>query len=138
VTTGVGCSAASDICVPLAATANDQCALADGASTCAGYQQADTAWYDDYDDQRSCGACFCTAVGGDCANMIVQIGSDYSCINAAQVGDHMQNCIGGFGIYSPPAQLVGTPTPPTGCDARAPISGEITPTGQQTLCCAPG
>lgn len=132
-----GCAAGST-CVARAADPQDQCALADTTGTCAaGYTATQSDWYTDYDDQRSCGACFCEAVGGDCTNVLVQVGSDYSCINAWQVADDTKQCFPPNGDYSPPALLVGTPTPATGCTADAPTSGEITPTGQTTLCCAP-
>jgi hypothetical protein len=129
-----GC-ASDQTCAPRAASADAQCALADGVATCDGFTTTDSDWYTDYDDRRTCGACFCNAVGGNCDNMVVQVGSDYSCINHAQVGDNEKNCFGQD--YSPPASLVGTSTPPTGCTSDSPISGEITPTGAKTLCCAP-
>jgi hypothetical protein len=132
--TAAGCAAA-ETCAPRAASAAAQCALADGAASCEGYSQSED-WFSEYDDQRTCGACFCSPVGGNCDNMVVQIGSDYSCGNHAQVGDDQKNCFPDS-IYAPPAGLIGTPTPPNGCTADAPISGTIEPSGQKTLCCVP-
>jgi hypothetical protein len=130
-----GC-ATGEACVARAASADDQCAIAQGASTCEGFGSSEE-WYTDVDDQRVCGACFCTAVGGDCDNTQVWVGHDFSCGTEpyALINDDEKNC---FGMdYSPPAQVVGTPTPPSGCTASAPLSGDITPTGETTLCCAP-
>jgi hypothetical protein len=65
---GNGC-AADHACVPKTETAVAQCALVDGPDACAGFGMTDTEWYTGVDDQRTCGACFCNAVGGDCNNV---------------------------------------------------------------------
>jgi hypothetical protein len=133
----LGCSATA-ACVPRAEQPESQCAIADGAATCdSGYATTEADWYTDFEDERTCGACFCTPVGGDCANVLVEVGSDYTCGNHHTVGDDTKLCLPGIGEYSPPARLIGAPTAPTGCTADAPFSGDISPTGQTTLCCQP-
>jgi hypothetical protein len=132
--TGTGC-AAEHACVRLAPTADTQCALADAAGTCGDYASVETDWFTGVDDQRTCGACFCTATGGGCTGVVVEVGSDYGCLPFATVADDTRECFGQD--YSPPARLVGASQPPTGCTADAPAAGMIAPSGQSTLCCAP-
>ncbi len=136
-TTGAGCEPAQT-CVPRQATAADQCVLVDGASTCDGFAQSST-WYTSFDDQRTCGACLCEGVGGDCANVELGLGPDYSCPQAGgtyNFNDNEKQCWANE-PYSPCAGLLGTPTPPSGCTSTASPSGSIQPTGESTLCCAP-
>jgi hypothetical protein len=139
---GNGCTA-DHACVPKTSSPVAQCALVDGlgADACTGFGMTETDWYTGVDDQRTCGACFCSPVGGDCNDVQVQVGIDYSCgVVGALIGDGAKKCFGAFpdnAPYSPPVELVGTPTPATGCTATSTPSGTITPTGAQTLCCAP-
>lgn len=138
---GNGC-AADHTCVPKTETPVAQCALVEGGGdACAGFGMMETDWYTGVDDQRTCGACFCSPVGGDCANVHVEVGSDYSCgDHGVNLGDNAKKCFGAFpdnAPYSPDVRLVGTPTPAAGCTATSTPSGTISPTGQQTLCCAP-
>lgn len=133
---GGGC-AANEVCVTKSAAPEAQCALARGEVGCAGFATSETDWYTGVDadsDSRACGDCSCLAAGGDCAGVSVQSGADYVC------GDRPQEIGGGeklcFEIYSPPVQLVGTSTA-ADCSAEATLSGEIAPSGQQTLCCSP-
>jgi hypothetical protein len=136
---GAGCAAGST-CVGRAATPAEQCAIAD-SSACEGDFADSQTWYTDYDDQRSCGACICNAVGGGCDDVVVHIGDDYTCnpsgdLDVYEVADGEKHC-DSQGNYAPPARLMGTPTAPTSCEASAPISGTIMPSGETTLCCAP-
>jgi hypothetical protein len=137
---GNGCAAAH-ACVPKAPTASAQCVLVEGAAACDGFASAESDWYTGVEDLRSCGACFCTAVGGDCSQVQVEIGSDYSCdeggVGFGQLVSDNDTLCWQQAPYSPKARLVGAPTPAAGCTAAATPVGTLTPTGQQTLCCAP-
>jgi hypothetical protein len=125
---GTGCDA-GQACVPRQAPAA-QCALAEGAAACEGYPAAQE-WYSGVDDTRVCDACICDASGGSCDGVFVQIGSDYSCINAATIGQDEKTC---QTIYAPPIGLVGNPLPST-CTAGAAAAGALLPAGPSTLCC---
>lgn len=131
-----GCEAGST-CVAVAVRPEDQCALSTSGTCSAGYTMTEADWYTDYDDQRTCGACGCTPVDPSCENVLVQVGSDFTCVNHRQVADGEKQCFDPFGEYSPPAQLVGMPTAAPSCTADAPTTGTIAGTGQTTLCCAP-
>lgn len=131
-----GC-ASNEVCVRKTAAPEAQCALARGEVGCTGFATVEDDWYTGVDgdsDSRACGACSCLASGGDCDGVAVESGSDYTCGDRTeQIGDGEKLC---FRVYSPPVRLVGTSTP-ADCTAEAPLSGEILPSGQQTLCCAP-
>lgn len=137
---GHGCTA-DHACVAKTETAASQCALVEGAGACDGYGMTEADWYTGVDDQRTCGACFCSAVGGDCANVRVEVGSDYTCgDHGLNLADNEKKCFSAYpdnAPYSPDVRLVGAPTPASGCTATSTPSGTITPMGQQTLCCAP-
>jgi len=132
---GAGC-AANEVCVKKTAAPEAQCALARGEVGCAGFETSETDWYTGVDsdsDTRTCGDCSCLASGGDCAGVAVQSGSDYTCgAQPEELSDGEKTC---WQVYSPPVQLVGTSTA-ADCSAEAPLSGEIAPSGRQTLCCA--
>lgn len=136
----LGCSA-EHACVPVTTERAAICAKATTAGACTGWETA-SDWYTDIDDQRTCGSCFCQAVGGDCSGTSVEIGSDYLC---GDFGDNIAsgtkrcytNGAGDSPPYSPPARIVGAPTPPVGCTADATGSGAATPTGEVSLCCGP-
>lgn len=134
---GAGC-AANQACVPRAPTPARQCALQTGATACEGFTTTEDDWYTGVSDERTCGACFCTAVGGDCNGTRVEIGSDYTCDDFGNfVADNTKLCFSGNSPYSAPARITGTPTPAVGCTSAATPTGAITPTRQSTLCCAP-
>jgi hypothetical protein len=135
---GMGCTA-DHLCVPKTEAPVAQCALVEGAASCEGFANTEDDWYTGVDDQRTCGACFCTAVGGDCNNVTVRVGTDYGCSDSGNdLSDNEKICwFGSTEPYSPSVQLLGTATPAAGCMASSTPSGAITPTGQQTLCCAP-
>ncbi|AUX20277.1 uncharacterized protein SOCEGT47_007430 [Sorangium cellulosum] len=126
---GEGCDA-GEACVPKQAPAT-QCALVSGSATCSGYARREGDWFQGYRDTRTCSSCSCTASGGDCNNVRVQLGNDYSCFDHASLSQGSRYC--GY-AYSPPAYLVGEPTP-SRCTARTTLSGSLDPTGQSTLCC---
>jgi hypothetical protein len=127
-TIGTGCEG-GQVCVPRQAPAA-QCALAEGTVACEGYP-ASHEWYSGVDDTRVCDACFCDASGGSCDGVFVQIGSDYSCINAATIGQGEKTC---QSIYAPPIGLVGN-AQPSSCTAGAAAAGTLLPAGPSTLCC---
>lgn len=126
---GAGCDA-GEACVARQAPAA-QCALAEGGAACEGYPVTQDDWYTGSDDARQCAACECTASGGSCEGVFVQIGSDYSCINNAVISQNEKSC---ESVYAPPVGLVGNPVAST-CTALGAATGTLTPTGQSTLCC---
>jgi hypothetical protein len=132
---GAGC-AQGELCVPRQQP-DAQCTLAEGAADCTGYQSAGSDWYTGVGaDARTCGECSCAAVGGACDDVVVQVGTDYSCdTTTAEIADETQDCFGQ--VYAPPVHLAGVPVAPTDCTAEAALTGEAAPTGQETLCCAP-
>ncbi|HTN86228.1 MAG TPA: hypothetical protein VL242_21155 [Sorangium sp.] len=126
---GAGCGA-GEACVPRQAPA-EQCALVSGSATCSGYARRESDWFRGYNDTRTCSSCSCTASGGDCNYVSVELGNDYSCIDHARIQQGGRYC---EYAYSPPAHLVGNPTNST-CTSRTTLSGSLDPTGQSTLCC---
>lgn len=118
-----------------------RCVLVEGDSACEGYATAQTNWYTGLDDQRTCGQCFCEAVGGDCDGTRVQIGSDYSCVDSGNdLASGEKKCFYPPDMrapYSPSATIIGTPAAPVGCTSDATPAGTATPTGLTTLCCDP-
>ncbi|WP_437693053.1 hypothetical protein [Sorangium sp. So ce176] len=126
---GAGCGA-GEVCAPKLTPA-EQCALVSGSATCSGYARRESDWFRGYTDTRTCSSCACTASGGDCNYVRVELGNDYSCFDHAEMSQGSRYC--GY-AYSPPAHLVGKPTNST-CTARTSLSGSLDPTGQSTLCC---
>ena len=113
-----------------------QCALAAGSAGCAGFASSEADWYTGVDDTRACGDCASCTSSGSCDGVSVQVGIDYTCEGGpGTVGDDVLSCFGS--TYSPPVFLTGAPTQATTCEGHAVLGTEATPTGQQTLCCAP-
>ena len=136
----LGCST-EQRCVPLTTERAAICTQATTPGACPGWETA-SDWYTAIDDKRTCGSCFCQAVGGDCANALVEIGSDYLCTDSDNnLGTGTKRCYtnqgGDIPPYSPPARIVGEPTPSVGCTADATSSGAATPAGEVPLCCGP-
>ncbi|MES1164636.1 MAG: hypothetical protein ABUR63_02670 [Verrucomicrobiota bacterium] len=136
-TTGGGC-AAGFACVPRTVVAAGACLLLDGNRTCPIGTPRVSSWFSGFTDTRTCGTCTCGApTGGTCTSMIIAVGNDYSCSDAAlhgylRSGDRL--CIAGTGAYSPGLQFSGAPVPPT-CAASAGFSGTLAATGPTVLCC---
>ena len=132
---GGGC-ATGQVCVPKPVVAAGACLLMDGARACPTGLRA-SSWFTGFTDTRTCGACSCGApTGGDCGSMLIGAGSDYSCppssvVGYVRTGDHL--CLPA-GTYSPGVQFSGTPVAPT-CAAAAAVTGALTTSGPQTLCC---
>jgi hypothetical protein len=131
---GTGCGA-QQACVARAAAPAGQCVLADGAHGCDAYLTAESDWYTGVQGAPTCEACTCIGEGGSCEDVVIAIGSDYSCTMPPApyfpIHDGERTC---SYSYSPKAQTVGVPTPPTSCSATSVASG-ATATGQSTLCC---
>jgi hypothetical protein len=91
-------------------------------------------WQRGVNDRRSCGGCSCSALGGDCNSVTVQLGHDWSCnqIDSSLHGGE-KSC--GVSTYMPPAILAGLPTDPT-CNATAPENGTLTASAPLDLCCS--
>ena len=89
-----------ETCVP-EMLASDICLLANGDVTCpAEYPVKINKWFTGLEDTRSCGRCTCTASGGNCNGVQVQIGSDWTCTDDYAVSTNRRTC---QGSYSPPA-----------------------------------
>jgi hypothetical protein len=118
-------------CVPKA-PGKPHCANKPAASCPAG--TATQTWHRSFSDNRSCGSCGCAASGGDCDNVVVNLGHDWGCstIDGSLHGGE-KSC--SISTYAPPAWLSGLPTNPT-CTATAPTNGSLTATSPLDLCCA--
>ena len=130
--TGTGCQT-DEACVPTQ-IASAQCALAEGSATCATFGAVESDWYTDSSDTRTCDTCACTATGGGCGDMAINIGSDWVCTDTYAIHDAQKQC---QSSYAPPARTEGPPTDPTSCTADSVLSGSLDTIGHWTLCCAP-
>jgi hypothetical protein len=116
-------------CVP---KVNSGAVCTESEGACIGDQVAST-WYEGYLDERTCGECSCDGAGG-CGDVQVELGSDWVCdVDNPATSAGEQNC--DVTPYSPPAMLVGTPTPPA-CEPVSEVDGDLTPLGRHRLCCA--
>jgi hypothetical protein len=136
---GAGCTQGY-VCVAKVSTPH--CELAAGAESCSPGYTAMGTWYTGFSDTRSCGACGCgTQTPGDCThdvngNLIylnLYAGGCGSGINS-NAPSNSQRCQGinladgayGWESFNPKAPS---------CPPSAPVTGALTATGQQTLCC---
>jgi hypothetical protein len=128
-TSGGGCSSGF-ACVPKVAGAKT-CSEKAGA-VCPTTTNQET-WQRGFSDNRSCGGCACTAAGGNCSSVAVQLGHDWGCgtIDGSLHGGE-KSC--SISTYAPPAILSGLPTNPT-CSVGAPVNGTLTATQPLDLCC---
>jgi hypothetical protein len=114
-----------------------RCGLVSGSQACSGAlskQEAD--WLTGVTDNRVC-SCTCDAAAANCNSMRVHFGSDYLCTagstatyTISQAGTKVCR-----NVYSPPAELLGTPNNP--CPPGSTVSADLVPQGRHTLCCAP-
>jgi hypothetical protein len=126
---GGGCDAGF-VCVPKVSGAK-ACAQKSAVSCPASAPQE--TWERSFKDNRSCGNCTCTTSGGDCNNVQVQLGHDWSCgsIDGSLHGGE-KSC--SISTYAPPAILAGLPTNAT-CMASALVNGALAATSPLDLCC---
>jgi hypothetical protein len=132
-----GCAAGS-VCMPKPATGGSCVLLAD-AGACPAGTKASMVVYAGIQDNRTCAACSCTLQGANCDNLVVQMGSDYSCgVDMEDIKGGARNCMPTqtTGVYVPGYHLTGTPTNGT-CNPASGLSGPLTPTGGRALCCLP-
>jgi hypothetical protein len=132
---GGGCGA-GQACVPRAVVAAGSCLLLDGAHACPTGLRA-SAWFTGFTDARTCGACGCGTPAGDCNSTLIGAGSDYSCPSTGSVLGYLSatkpNMCFPAGVYHPGLEFSGTAA--TTCPASSLVSGALTATGPQTLCC---
>ena len=131
-THGGGCSG-GNWCVPI--TPGPNCEVAAGSATCdTGYNAVSGPWYTGYTDTRSC-SCNCGAPTGSCGTQVT-LYTDGNCTNgAAQFAANASNNINcSVGAQYLSARINATLT--CGSPSYTP-NGALTPTGLQTLCCAP-
>ncbi|HKU42179.1 MAG TPA: hypothetical protein VJR89_28670 [Polyangiales bacterium] len=128
-TRGGGC-AKGFACVPKVA-GKQHCAQPSAASCPA--SAAKQTWQRGFSDNRSCGLCGCTASGGDCNDVVVNLGHDWGCgaIDSTLHGGE-KDC--NVSTYAPPAWWSGAPTNAT-CSSSAPVNGSLTATSPLDLCC---
>lgn len=129
----MGCDAQS-VCIP-ASNTEKACLMSAGGVGCPGpFADRMVQWYTGQTDTRSCAPCDCTAFGGSCQFAQIAFGSDWSCTDSYYVSTGSpQVCMSN---YSPPARVTGNPMDPM-CTPISPVEGELTATGQQTVCCLP-
>jgi hypothetical protein len=128
---GGGCGQGS-VCVPKTSVA--ACELADSAVGCDnGYTEVSGPWFTGFDDSRSC-ACSCGAASGGSCGTTFAFYTSNNCSGTAALtmaANQMQCSVAG-GYHS--TQLTGGSAPSCG-SAGATLSGSLTGTGRQTLCC---
>ena len=127
---GGGCKTGF-VCVPKVTTGK---ACGQKASAACPATTTAQTWHRSFTDNRSCDVCSCTATGGNCSNVAVQLGHDWSCntIDGMLYGGE-KSC--NISTYSPPAKLSGLPTNPS-CSASAAVSGMLLATSPLDLCCS--
>ena len=132
---GGGCSPGY-VCVPKAVP--NHCVMALGTKACpAGYTQDPAAWYTGFTDTRTCSACSCgTQTPGSCTPMQVAFyfGTSTTCTAGINHGLQSNANACDFNATDGSAGFTGTPTAPI-CPPVSALSGALTPTGAQTLCC---
>jgi len=124
-----GCNV-GQACVPKPST-GQVCAQRELAA-CPGSTSLQT-WQREYTDERTCGSCGCSARGGSCSQIVVNLGHDWSCNTVdSSLKDGEKTCV--LSTYSPPAFYDGFPLDPT-CSASAPVTGSVKPASPLELCC---
>jgi hypothetical protein len=130
---GGGCSNGY-LCVPV--TPGPKCEVAAGAHGCdTGYNAVTGPWYTGFTDTRGC-SCSCGAPTGSCGTTVTLYTNNACTAGAtgfAANASNNINCSAGGPFLS--ARINATPT--CGSPTYNPESGALTPTGLQTLCCAP-
>jgi hypothetical protein len=128
--TGGGCQQGFS-CVPRVIGAKT-CGEKSQSGICPTSAAAET-WQRSYSDNRSCGNCGCSASGGSCSNVQVQLGHDWGCgtIDGSLYGGQ-KSC--SISTYSPPAILSGLPLNPT-CTSSAAENGSVLAAAPIDLCC---
>jgi hypothetical protein len=136
---GGGCGTGR-VCVPAPPSDASLCELFTGAHACpTGSSGSD--WYTGYSGALGCGACGCTPTGS-CNGVTLGYGKNGSCNDIGMIPGKRSVCFSDPTLYpmnelmSPSVQILGTAT--QSCSASAPVSGTLTPTGRQTLCCPSG
>jgi hypothetical protein len=139
---GKGCQPGY-VCVRKAATPS--CVLSPGAAACpAQYTAVGSSWYTGFTDGRMCGACACGAqTAGDCTKDVngnplytdIYFGGCGSGINSSvppnnqQCANPLNNADGAAGYQN------GIQPKPPSCPPTSMVSGMLSATGEQTLCC---
>ena len=135
---GGGCGTGR-VCVPASPSASI-CELFTGVHACpTGTTGSD--WYTGYSSNLSCGSCGCTPTG-NCNNITLGYGKDGTCDDIGMIPGKRSVCFSDptqfptGQLKSPSVQILGAAI--DSCSALAPMSGTVTPTGRQTLCCPSG
>ena len=134
---GGGCTG-GNICVPV--TPGPSCEIAAGAHACDPGYTATSPWYTGLTDTRTC-SCSCGAVTSGSCGTTVTLYTDTSCgtgaLSTTATASNNFNCdTGGTSYFSGKIVLTGA-GPMCGPPTYNPEGGQLTPTGQQTLCCVP-
>jgi hypothetical protein len=140
-TVGAGC-AAGNVCV---AKATKHCVATSGVIACAAGYTAEGSggpWYTGVTDTRSCGStCGCTTSGGSCQQSTVVLDSAPDCgggITTDLLAQNHDYC-GQPATYQ--SATVNMPRPQMGGDwptcsaSYSAMTGSVTATGSETLCC---
>ncbi|HWA74388.1 MAG TPA: hypothetical protein VG937_18715, partial [Polyangiaceae bacterium] len=94
------------------------------------------SWYTGLRDTRACTQCQCGFGISKCTGGVIQAYSGAGCTGSvAPLGDGTQgNSCGALPFVPASARISGTPES-TSCPPNAYPSGELTPTGEKTVCC---
>jgi hypothetical protein len=130
---GGGC-APGNVCVPKLSVPT--CELADGAVACdAGYTAVAGPWYTGFTDGRSCSCACGSPSGGSCgATFSFYTSNDCSGSAGLTMSASQSQCNVTTAFHS--VRLTGGALPSCGA-AGATVSGALSGSGQQTLCCRP-
>ncbi|HEY0467070.1 MAG TPA: hypothetical protein VGC79_22870 [Polyangiaceae bacterium] len=129
---GGGCNA-GEVCVPTARPGFSSF-LASGDKPCPATFPLKQTLYSGLTDGRAC-KCSCEALGGSCDALILNVSGsspDCSAATAARAGVAACASAGYSDQFS--YSFTGAPTPPISCTPSDVLTGDLTPTGLQTLC----
>ena len=121
-------------------TPGPSCEIAAGSHACDPGYTATSPWYTGLTDTRTC-SCSCGAVTSGSCGTTVTLYTDTNCSTGAltttATASNNFNCnTGGTSYFSGKIVLTGA-APMCGPPTYNPEGGQLTPTGQQTLCCVP-
>jgi len=133
---GGGCGV-GEICAPIPpGPITGACLLTSGRANCPTDFPSPRGIYAGFVDGRTCN-CSCQARGGSCDPVRVNLSTNKDCSNSTPVQLNAGGVCGtqGTTFKDFSYKIVGTPTPPSSCDSSSTVTGTVTPSGEQTLCC---
>jgi len=130
-TSAGGCGAGL-ACVPK--PAGQACLVTDGAGVACPAGFSGQTLYTGISDNRTCTTCNCTATGGTCASINIDVSQGCDGSAAASV-DGAVRCGFGTGVANFSYMFNGAPTPPSSCSITSTVQGTVLPASPKTMCC---